>query len=264
MRIFLTNDDGYTGEGLHHLANFLRQEHDVFVCVPDKERSGCSHSLTFKKPLSLSYDTTRDIYYTDGTPVDCVYLAFGGAFCDAPDIVVSGINHSQNMGDDIFYSGTVAAAREGLFRGVHSLALSLAGYSSKYYEPISLAASDIIHRLGQKMLDHRPVLFNINAPDVACGDIMGHMITQLGPSYQRKSPMRKIQSPDHRDLYWVNTMPVLGECDRETDFFCVAHSMISLTPLSGRGGMDTIMNENFFHWLRSTSGQIVWQRADAA
>ena len=126
MRILLSNDDGYQARGLRTLAEHLGSIADVIVVAPDRNRSGASNSLTLETPLRVER-ASDNVYYVNGTPTDCVHIAITGLLEEPPDVLISGINHGENLGDDVLYSGTVAAAMEGRFLGIPSIAVSLVG-----------------------------------------------------------------------------------------------------------------------------------------
>ena len=145
MRILLSNDDGYLAPGLAQLAEELSSIADIVVVAPERDRSGASNSLTLDRPLSL-HKSHNGFYYVNGTPTDCVHLAVTGMLDTLPDMVISGINDSANMGDDTIYSGTVAAATEGFLLGIPSLAVSLANVSDKNFSTAALVTVDIVQR----------------------------------------------------------------------------------------------------------------------
>jgi len=156
MRILLSNDDGYLAPGLAQLAEKLSSIADIVVVAPERDRSGASNSLTLDRPLSL-HKSHNGFYYVNGTPTDCVHLAVTGMLDTLPDMVISGINDSANMGDDTIYSGTVAAATEGFLLGIPSLAVSLANVSDKNFSTAALVTVDIVQRF-RKNNFHEPIL----------------------------------------------------------------------------------------------------------
>src|SRR5215831_17901835 len=176
MRILLSNDDGYFAPGLEHLAHALRDRADVTVVAPERDRSGSSNSLTLDRPLSVRR-APNGFFYVNGTPTDCVHLAVTGMLDELPDIVVSGINHGANMGDDTIYSGTVAAATEGFMLGIPSFAISLASKSGGNYPAAARVAAELVRRFQRQALP-RAVLLNVNVPDVPHGDLRGVKVTR--------------------------------------------------------------------------------------
>src|SRR3954464_14543594 len=164
MRILLSNDDGYFAPGLAVLAETLSSLAEVVVVAPERDRSGASNSLTLDRPLSVR-KSHLGFLYVNGTPTDCVHLAVTGLLDELPDMVVSGINHGANMGDDTIYSGTVAAATEGFLLGIPSIAVSLAGFSKGNFATAALVAKEIVQRFENDIL-HGTVLLNVNVPDI--------------------------------------------------------------------------------------------------
>ena len=146
MRLLLSNDDGYQADGLATLALSLADLADITVVAPDRNQSGASHSLTLESPLRVG-KTREGIHYVNGTPTDCVHLAITGLLEHEPDMVISGINDGPNLGDDVLYSGTVAAAMEGRFCGLPAIAISLAGSRPTNYDTAARVAHDLVARL---------------------------------------------------------------------------------------------------------------------
>src|SRR3990167_9639764 len=170
MRILLSNDDGVYAQGLAILAETLREIADIDVVAPDRNRSGASNSLTLHNPIRLKR-LENGFISVEGTPTDCVHLALTGLLDKAPDMVVSGINAGANLGDDIFYSGTVAAAMEGRFLGLPAIAVSLAGqhYQFKHYETAALITTEIVKKLQKDPLPAQTIL-SINIPDISINE----------------------------------------------------------------------------------------------
>src|SRR3954465_4821099 len=163
MRILLSNDDGYFAPGLAVLAETLSSLAEVVVVAPERDRSGASNSLTLDRPLSVR-KSHLGFLYVNGTPTDCVHLAVTGLLDYLPDMVVSGINHGANMGDDTIYSGTVAAATEGFLLGIPSIAVSLASKAGRNFEAAIGVALQLVERLRRAPFG-APVLLNVNVPD---------------------------------------------------------------------------------------------------
>ncbi|HPZ10621.1 MAG TPA: 5'/3'-nucleotidase SurE, partial [Candidatus Eremiobacteraeota bacterium] len=206
MKIFLTNDDGIEAKGLQSLIKELKKNHELLVVAPDRERSAVSHSLTLFDPLRLKKirNSSRcNIYTTNGTPADCILLGIKHIIKDQkPDLIIAGINHGANIGDDISYSGTVAAAKEGTLQGIPSWAVSLCSYEKKV--TFSVAAK-LTERLLEKLSDYKlpeRTLLNINIPYVSEEEIKGIVITVQGKS-NYKNWIEKSLDPRKRDMYWI-------------------------------------------------------------
>src|SRR6478735_5197122 len=165
MHILISNDDGYFAPGIEQLAGALRAHAEITVVAPERDRSGSSNSLTLDRPLTVRR-APNGYMFVNGTPTDCVHLAVTGLLDTLPDMIVSGINHGANMGDDTIYSGTVAAATEGFLLGIPSLAVSLAKRSDGNYLTAARVAADLVSRYQEQPLGP-PVLLNVNVPDVA-------------------------------------------------------------------------------------------------
>jgi 5'-nucleotidase len=228
MRILLSNDDGYLAPGIQCLAESLRKIADVTLVAPERNRSGASNSLTLEQPLRAHY-VSDNVIYVDGTPTDCVHLAITGLLDKEPDMVVAGINAGANMGDDVLYSGTVAAATEGRFLGFPAIAVSLVGADPKHYATAAKAAMQLIDRLLRDPLPADTIL-NVNVPDIPWDQIEGFEATRLG--YRHKSePVVKVQDPRGRDIYWVGPAGPEADAGPGTDFHAVRHKRISVTPI---------------------------------
>jgi 5'-nucleotidase len=228
MRILLSNDDGYFAPGLATLAATLAAVAEVTVVAPERDRSGASNSLTLDRPLTVRR-AANGFRYVNGTPTDCVHLAVTGLLEDLPDMVISGINHGANMGDDTIYSGTVAAATEGFLLGIPSLAVSLASTRASNFEAAARVVVDIVKRVSTRRLPH-PVLFNINVPDVAYADIAGVEVTKLGKRHRAEGVI-KSKNPRNETIYWIGAAGAAQDAGPGTDFHAVAENRVSLTPL---------------------------------
>ena len=172
MRILLSNDDGYFAPGLAALAQALAPLADITVVAPERDRSGASNSLTLDRPLLLR-QAPSGFYYVNGTPTDCVHLAVTGMLDHLPDMVISGINHGANMGDDTIYSGTVAAATEGYLLGIPSIAVSLASHNAQHFDTAARVVADLVRRI-QAQPPAEPMLLNVNVPDCGWDELDGH------------------------------------------------------------------------------------------
>src|ERR1700704_6881256 len=177
MRILVSNDDGYFAPGISVLAEALAACAEVTVVAPDRARRGGSNSLTLDRPLTVRR-APNGYLFVNGTPTDCVHLAVTGLLDDLPDMVISGINHGANMGDDTIYSGTVAAAMEGYLLGLPSIAVSLANKAGKHFETASKVIVDMLHR--HRRQPAGAWLLNVNVPDVPHGQLKGERVTRLG------------------------------------------------------------------------------------
>lgn len=228
MRILLSNDDGYFAPGLACLAETLSRIAEVVVVAPERDRSGASNSLTLDRPLSLR-KSHSGFYYVNGTPTDCVHLAVTGMLPELPDMVVSGINHGANMGDDTLYSGTVAAATEGYLLGIPSIAVSLASKSAGNYSTAARVVLEMAERYRNEPFS-QPMLLNVNVPDVPYEQLQGTQITRLGKRHKAE-PVVKIVNPRGETMYWVGAAGAAADAGEGTDFHAVVNGRVSVTPL---------------------------------
>lgn len=228
MRILLSNDDGYFAPGIEALAQALGTLGDVTVVAPERDRSGASNSLTLDRPLSLKR-TANGFYYVNGTPTDCVHLAVTGMLDHLPDMVVSGVNHGANMGDDTVYSGTVAAATEGFLLGVPSIAVSLVSKSASDFTAAARVARDLAERFIRAPFP-QPVLLNVNVPDVGYERLRGVKVTRLGKRHKAEPAVRSV-TPRNDTVYWVGAAGDAADAGEGTDFHAVASGYVSVTPL---------------------------------
>ena len=228
MHILVSNDDGYQAPGLLRLVAALRELAEITVVAPDRDRSGASNSLSLKNPL---YVTQQDngFYSVEGTPTDCVHLAVTGMLDHLPDMVVSGVNHGANMGDDTVYSGTVAAATEGFLLGVPSIAVSLVSKSATDFTAAARVARDLAERFMRNPFP-RPVLLNVNVPDVAYERLQGIRVTRLGKRHKAE-PVVRSETPRGETVYWVGAAGGAADAGEGTDFHAVANGFVSVTPL---------------------------------
>ena len=228
MRILLSNDDGYFAPGITLLAEMLAPLAQITVVAPERDRSGSSNSLTLDRPLTVRCARER-FYYVNGTPTDCVHLAVTGLLTELPDIVISGINHGANMGDDTIYSGTVAAATEGFLLGIPSLAISLAAEGGDHFRTAGQVAFDLVRRF-QRRPPGEAVLLNVNVPDVDHGQLRGMQVTRLGKRHKAE-PVVKSATPRGETVYWVGAAGGAQDAGEGTDFHAVAGNRVSITPL---------------------------------
>jgi 5'-nucleotidase len=228
MRILLSNDDGYFAPGLAVLAAALADLGTVTVVAPERDRSGASNSLTLDRPLAVRR-SANGFLFVDGTPTDCVHLAVTGLLEALPDIVVSGINLGANMGDDTIYSGTVAAATEGYLLGIPSIAVSLTSKEGRYYETAGEVARELVQRFAARPAP-RPVLLNVNVPDVPREALQGREITRLGKRHKAEGVVKTV-NPRGQTVYWIGAAGEAQDAGPGTDFNAVASGRVSITPL---------------------------------
>jgi 5'-nucleotidase len=228
MRILLSNDDGYFAPGLIALHQELSRIAEVTVVAPERDKSGASNSLTLDRPLTLRR-APSGFYFVDGTPTDCVHMAVTGMVDFVPDMVVSGINSSSNMGDDTIYSGTVAAATEGFLLGLPSIAMSLAGHESKHYETAAWVAGELVQRFSKRPFGE-PVLLNVNVPDVPRDQLQGFEVTRLGKRHKAE-PVVKAKNPRGETVYWIGAAGAVADAGPGTDFHAIHNKRVSVTPL---------------------------------
>ena len=228
MHILLSNDDGYLAEGLIALANALRGHAEISVVAPDRNRSAASNSLTLEMPLR-AYTMDNGFIKVDGTPTDCVHLAITGLLENEPDMVFAGINHGSNLGDDVLYSGTVAAATEGRFLGLPAVAISLVGANPVHFDTAAQVAVTLLRQLVNKPLPQDTIL-NVNVPDVAIKDLKGYQATRLGQRH-KSEPVIKSEDPRGRVIYWVGPPGAEQDAGPGTDFYAINAGFVSVTPL---------------------------------
>lgn len=227
MHFLLSNDDGYQAPGLVALADVLAELGKVTVVAPDRDRSGASNSLTLDAPLHVKQDS-RGFYYVNGTPTDCVHLAITGLLDKEPDMVISGINSGANLGDDVIYSGTVAAAMEGRFLGCPAIAFSLASTNPDDYSVAVMVAKEIIQTVIEQA--NNEVLLNVNIPDVERQQIAKFATTRLGNRH-KSEPAQEAFDPKGRKVYWVGPVGPEQDAGEGTDFHAIRSNQVSITPL---------------------------------
>lgn len=228
MRILLSNDDGYFAPGILALAEALDGLGEIVVVAPEQNRSGASNSLTLDRPVSLK-QAANGFYFVNGTPTDCVHLAVTGMLDYLPDIIVSGINHGANMGDDTIYSGTVAAATEGFLLGIPSIAISLASFEGNHFNTAGRIARELVERFLSDPI-REPVLLNVNVPDIPYDDLGGTEVTRLGRRHKAE-PVVRMRSPRNDTVYWVGAAGAAAEAGPGTDFNATERGCVSITPL---------------------------------
>jgi 5'-nucleotidase len=228
MKILISNDDGYLAPGLIALAEAMSAIADIVVVAPDSNRSGSSNSLTLERPLSVSR-ATNGFYFVNGTPTDCVHIALtGGIVGFTPDLVVSGINQGQNMGDDTLYSGTVAAATEGYLFGIPAIAFSQVHHGWEHIDAAAKVARDIVLRRFETL--PKPYLLNVNIPNLPYDQLQTTVATRLGKRHMAE-PVVRSQDPRGREIYWIGPPGAARDAGEGTDFHATDHGAISITPL---------------------------------
>ncbi len=238
MRILISNDDGYRARGIIALREALKGLGDLTVVAPDRNRSGASNSLTLDVPLRVG-KAEADVYFVLGTPTDCVHLAISGLFPFEPDMVVSGVNDGSNMGDDVLYSGTVAAATEGRFLGKPAVAVSLntdglRGDAQRHFETGAHYGRVIVERLLSTPLVPqmgRATILNVNVPNLPLAEVKGIRVTRLGNRH-RSEAVIKAEDPRGRPVYWVGPAGPRQDAGPGTDFHAVTEGFVSVTPLT--------------------------------
>jgi 5'-nucleotidase len=250
MNILLSNDDGWRADGLKALAAALTGLGSLTVVAPDRNRSGASNSLTLDAPLRVVGEEPG-WYAINGTPTDCVHLAISGLLADEQQLVVSGVNDGANLGDDVLYSGTVAAAMEGRFLGLPSIAVSLVAEGHGNFAAAARVARELVSRLTRAPLP-QATLFNVNVPDRPYEQLAGWRATRLGVRH-RSEPIVPAADPRGRAVYWVGAAGVGQDAGPGTDFDAVENGFVSITPLQidlTRHAAVPVLEA----WLRKTDG----------
>ncbi|MET0983632.1 MAG: 5'/3'-nucleotidase SurE [Telluria sp.] len=227
MRILISNDDGYLAPGINALAEVMASVAEIIVVAPDSNRSGASNSLTLDRPLSVN-QAANGFYYVNGTPTDCVHIALTGMLDAPPDLVVSGINNGQNMGDDTLYSGTVAAATEAFLFGIPAIAFSQVHHGWAHLDAAARVARDVVLR-GFDVLAS-PYLLNVNIPNLPYEAIGALTPTRLGRRHQAE-PVIRAQDPRGREIFWIGAPGACRDAGEGTDFHAAANGLVSITPL---------------------------------
>ncbi len=228
INLLISNDDGINAKGINILAEHLRGEHNITVVAPHKNRSGASSALTLDRPLNC--DEVKDNFYSvTGTPCDCVHLGTHHLVDKLPDMVIAGINHGANLGDDVMYSGTVAAAMEGRHLGIPSIALSLVGYNGNHFESAAIIMQSLLKSIKAQNLPSN-IILNINVPDLPIKEIKGIKLTRLGCRH-RADTIVPAEDPRGKKVYWIGPPSEPQDIGEGTDFFAVNNGYISITPL---------------------------------
>jgi 5'-nucleotidase len=231
VKILVSNDDGYRAEGITHLRAAMASLGEVTVVAPDRNRSGAGNSLTLDIPLRM-FEAEPGVHYVVGTPTDCVHLAISGVFDFEFDMVASGINDGANLGDDVLYSGTVAAAIEGRFLGLPTVAISLCTSpgGGRHFDTAARVAHRLVTALMQQPLDAAMIL-NVNVPDRPYAALAGFASTRLGFRH-RSDAVLPARDPRGHPVYWIGPAGAGADAGEGTDFLAVANGFVSVTPLS--------------------------------
>jgi 5'-nucleotidase len=235
MKILLVNDDGYRAKGINAIFNKLKQaNYDVTIIAPELNSSGAGQSITVYEPIKIT-QVSKDVYYVNGTPADCIRIGLQEIYYKnnlIPDLVISGINMGENIGDDVFYSGTVGAAREGMFHGISGLAISTNGPEFNYLDDASLIVLDLL----EKLIHYRndwviPFLWNINIPNRPYANILGYEATKLG-RLGRHKPLVRQDTPRGDIIFWQGESSLPDSVELGTDIYVyLKQDKVSITPL---------------------------------
>jgi 5'-nucleotidase len=247
MRILLSNDDGYLAPGLAALARAVKPIAHVDVVAPERDRSGASNSLTLDRPLRVKVGE-NGFHFVDGTPTDCVHLAITGLMDTEPNMVIAGINRGANLGDDVIYSGTVAAAMEGRFLGFPAIAVSLVGKTSTHFDTAAAVVVQLVRHLHAHSLPADTIL-NVNVPDVPLAQLTGIEVTRLGHRHKAE-PVVKSADPHGNPIYWVGAAGPEADAGPGTDFFAIKRNAVSVTPLHVDLTRYTALDQTV-SWLRN-------------
>jgi len=226
VSLLISNDDGVHAPGLAALAQSLAELAEIKVVAPDRNHSGASNALTLENPLRIQ-QLSNDFIAVSGTPTDCVHLALNELCKVPPQMVVSGINDGANMGDDVLYSGTVAAAMEGRFLGLPAMAISLVG--KVHYQSAAQYAQILVKKLLADPLPQDQVL-NVNVPDLPFNEIKGIKVTRLGKRHQAEMIEASID-PRGKDIFWIGPPGKIADAGEGTDFHAIENGYVSITPL---------------------------------
>jgi len=229
LNILLSNDDGFEAKGLRKLKYILKKNnHNVFIVAPDKNQSATSHSLTLTIPLRIK-QMEKNEWMTTGTPTDCVLAATHGLIKQKMDLVISGINHGPNMGEDVLYSGTVAAAMEGVMMGIPSISVSLAAFSNLDFTIAEIVIPKLIKFVDD--IKYERMLLNVNIPNVSPSKLKGYKFTCLGSRVYTDTLITKID-PRGKKYYWIGGEHPSFKIKKGTDFQAIERNYVSITPIS--------------------------------
>lgn len=227
MKILISNDDGYLAPGIVALAEALMPFAEITVVAPDSNRSGTSNALTLDRPLSVQR-AANGFYFVNGTPSDCVHIALTAIMTERPDLIVSGINQGQNMGDDTLYSGTVAAATEGYLFGIPAIAFSQLHRGWQHLDAAAAIAAELVQRGFPELPS--PYLLNVNIPNLPLHDIKGIRRARLGKRHSSE-PVIQMKDPHGRDIFWIGPPGGVLDGGEGTDFDVTSKNYVSVTPL---------------------------------
>ncbi len=229
LHLLLSNDDGIDAPGLRTLATRIGELGSVTIVAPDRDHSGASNSLTLERPIRVQQRSAAE-FVVSGTPTDCVHIAMTGLLETHPDMVISGINAEANLGDDVLYSGTVAAAMEGRFLGYPAMAVSLCRRDGgPHYDTAAQAVIELLVQLCRDPLPADTIL-NVNVPDLPWAEIAGFEATRLGHRHRSEAAIR-ILDPRGRPLYWIGPPGAEQDAGPGTDFHAVRRGYVSVTPI---------------------------------
>jgi 5'-nucleotidase len=229
MNILISNDDGILARGLSLLGEAAGDLGRVTVVAPDREQSATSHSLTLHRPIRATR-RADGAYQVDGTPTDCVLLALDALMPEKPDFVFSGVNHGPNMGEDVLYSGTVAAAMEGLAAGIPSVAISFGSFDLEHLESHRAGLTRLLGGIVAIESFPRDTLLNVNLPPIPGDQVKGVRVTHLGSRVFHEEVAR-MKDPWGRDIYWIGGGHVTWSGGADSDFRAIGEGFISVTPL---------------------------------
>mgnify|MGYP003950829011 CR=1 FL=1 len=257
MRILLTNDDGIDAPGIAAMLEALEDAHDVVVVAPSKERSGASHALTMLEPIRLVQKGERR-WAVGGTPVDCVYLGLHRVFSEPPEVVISGINKGANLGDDVFYSGTVGAAREAALNQIPAIAVSLdtqnwSSSTSLHFESAANIALKVLDSIKAKPLS--PGAFvNLNVPNRPLSEIPTVEVCRLGRRHYEPVVEERIDPRAHA-YYWIGGEPLSERMGEQTDGWWLHKGHAAITPLGLNNTSENHLSQ-LKHWnITNSSGR---------
>ena len=246
MHLLLSNDDGFQAPGLVSLAESLQQIAEITVVAPHIDRSAASNSLTLQTPLRIK-QVRPGWHHVDGTPTDCVHLGITGLLKNEPDMVVSGINSGPNLGDDVIYSGTVAAAMEGRHLGFPAMAVSINSFDAEHFATAAIVMRELVQQIIHKPLS-KDIILNVNVPDVPLAEIRGIQTTRLGNRH-KSEPAVTDTDPRGKTIFWVGAAGPEQDAGPGTDFHAVSQNYVSVTPLhvdlTQYSAMDSVS-----HWLK--------------
>jgi 5'-nucleotidase len=233
MKILVSNDDGWQSTGITALYEAMGEFGEVKLVAPDRNCSAASSSLTLMNPIR-AVEHKPGVFGLQGTPADCVNIALNGLFNWTPDLVVSGINHGANLGDDTLYSGTVAAALEGVLHGIPGIAFSLVGdnkdFTDTAFNDAAKVAAQIVRAFSRRGLNQDD-LYNVNIPAIPFADIAGYTATRLGARKRGHNPIIE-RDPRGSEIYWIGPAGEPWDTAKGTDFHAIQHNQVSMSPIS--------------------------------